>query len=38
MASNEHIEIVNNYTYLGVKFSANKNFTNHTENLKNVKT
>ena len=26
-------EIVNNYTYLGVKFSANGNFTNHKENL-----
>ena len=33
MASNENIEIVNNYTYLGVKFSANGNFTNHKENL-----
>ena len=32
--SNEHIEIVNNYTYLGVNFSANGNFTNHKENLK----
>ena len=30
---NENIEIVNNYTYLGVKFSANGNFTNHKENL-----
>ena len=29
MVSNENIEIVNNYTYLGVKFSANGNFTNH---------
>ena len=28
-----NIEIVNNYTYLGVKFSANGNFTNHKENL-----
>ena len=27
--SNEHIEIVNSYTYLGVNFSANRNFTNH---------
>ena len=25
--SNEHIAIVNNYTYLGVNFSANGNFT-----------
>ena len=33
MASNENIEIVNNYTYLGVKFAANGNFTNHKENL-----
>ena len=33
MVSNENIEIVNNYTYLGVKFSANGNFTNHKENL-----
>ena len=33
MVSNENIEIVNNYTYLGVKFSANGNFTNHNENL-----
>ena len=33
MVSNENIEIVNNYTYLGVKFSANGNFTNHEENL-----
>ena len=33
MVSNEHIEIVNNYTCLGVKFSANGNFTNHKENL-----
>jgi len=32
--TNEHIEIVNNYTYLGVTFSANGNFTNHKENLK----
>ena len=31
--SNENIESVNNYTYLGVKFSANGNFTNHKENL-----
>ena len=31
--SKEHIEIVNNYTYLGVKFSANGNFTNHKENF-----
>ena len=33
MVSNENIEIVNNYTYLGVKFSANGNVTNHKENL-----
>ena len=33
MVSNENIEIVNNYTYLGVKFSANGSFTNHKENL-----
>ena len=33
MVSNENIEIVNNYTYLEVKFSANGNFTNHKENL-----
>ena len=33
MVANENIEIVNNYTYLGVKFSANGNFTNHKENL-----
>ena len=26
-------ELVNNYTYLGVKFSANGNFTNHKENF-----
>ena len=33
MVSNEHIEIVNNYTlYVGVKFSANGYFTNHKEN------
>ena len=32
MVSNEHIEIVDNYTYLKVKFSANRNFTNQ-ENL-----
>ena len=32
--NNEHIEIVNNYTYLSVNFSANGNFTNHKENLK----
>ena len=31
MVSKEHIEIVNNYTYLGAKFSANGNFTNHKE-------
>ena len=33
MVSNENIEIVNSYTYLGVRFSANGNFTNHKENL-----
>ena len=33
MVSKEHVEIVNNYTYLGVKFSANGNFTNHKENF-----
>ena len=33
MVSNENIEIVNNYTYLGAKFSANGSFTNHKENL-----
>ena len=33
MVSDEHIEMVNNYTYLGVKFSANGNITNHEENL-----
>ena len=33
MVGNDNIEIVNNYTYLGVKFSANGNFTNHKENL-----
>ena len=33
MVSKEHIEIVNNYTYLGVKVSANGNLTNHKENL-----
>ena len=33
MVSNEHTEIVNNDTYLEVKFSANGNFTNHKENL-----
>ena len=33
MVSNENIEIVNNYTYLRVKVSANGNFTNHKENL-----
>ena len=33
MVSNENIEIVNNYTYLGVKFAANGSFTNHEENL-----
>ena len=33
MVSNENIEIVNNYTYLEVKFSANGSFTNHKENL-----
>ena len=33
MVSNESNEIVNNYTHLGVKFSANGNFTNHKENL-----
>ena len=33
MVSNENIEIVNNYTYLGVKLSANRSFTNHKENL-----
>ena len=33
MVSNENIEIVNNCTYLGVKFSANGSFTNHKENL-----
>ena len=27
MVSKEHVEIVNNYIYLGVKFSANGNFT-----------
>ena len=27
--NNENIEIVNNYTYLGVNFSANGSFTNH---------
>ena len=32
--NNEHIEIVKNYTYLGVNFSANGNFTNHKKNLK----
>ena len=31
--TDENIEIVNNYTYLGVKFFANGNFTNHKENL-----
>ena len=31
--TNENIEIVNNYTYLGMKFFANGNFTNHKENL-----
>ena len=33
MVSNKNIEIVNNYTHLGVRFSANGNFTNHKENL-----
>ena len=33
MVSNVNIEIVNNYTCLGVKLSANGNFTNHKENL-----
>ena len=33
MVGNDNIEIVNNYTYLGVKFSANGNFTNHKKNL-----
>ena len=33
MVSNVNIEIVNNYTCLGVKLSANGNFTNHQENL-----
>ena len=33
MVSNENIKMVNNYTYFGVKFSANGNFTNHKENL-----
>ena len=33
MVSNENIEIVNNYTCLGVKFSANGNFTNPKENV-----
>ena len=33
MVSNENVEIVNNYTHLGVKFSANGSFTNHKENL-----
>ena len=30
----EQIKIVNNYTYLGVNFSANGSFTNHKETLK----
>ena len=34
MVSNESIEIVNNCTHLGVKFSANGNFTNHKKNLR----
>ena len=34
MDSNESIEIVNNCTHLGVKFSANGNFTNHKKNLR----
>ena len=33
MVSNEKIETFNNYTYLGVKFSANGSCTNHKENL-----
>ena len=33
MVSKEHVEIVNNYIYLGVKFSANGHFTNHKENF-----
>ena len=32
MVSYENIEIINNYTYLGVKFSANGNFTDQREN------
>ena len=28
LVNNENIEIVNNYTYLGVNFSANGSFTN----------
>ena len=34
LVNNENIEIVNNYTYLGVSFSANGSFTTHKEKLK----
>ena len=34
LVNNENIEIVNNYTYLGVNFSTNGSFTNHEEKLK----
>ena len=34
LVNNENIEIVNNYTYLGVNFSVYGSFTNHKEKLK----